>query len=94
MFDYKFKDAKNHAGFIAQDYAEVLPSQVRCALPSKEEEDVCCDGKLWLLDANLNPYLVKAIQEQHAEITDLKAQLASLKAVVDALVAQKDLLVV
>ena len=32
---------------------------------------------------------VLAIQEQHDEITSLKAQLASLKAVVDALVTQK-----
>jgi hypothetical protein len=37
---------------------------------------------------------ILAVQEQHAIITDLKAQLASLKATVDALVAQKEILVV
>jgi hypothetical protein len=46
-------------------------------------------------DANaLLSHTILAVQEQHAIITDLKAQLASLKATVDALVAQKEILVV
>ena len=45
-------------------------------------------------ERKLFPILVKGIQEQQTKITSLEAQLASLKAVVDALVAQKDLLVV
>ena len=47
------------------------------------------------LDWNeINTRAILAIQEQQDEIVSLKAQLASLKAVVDALVAQKEILVV
>jgi len=62
-FDY-IKNDKHDIGFIAQEYREVLPAQI------SEGED----GML-ALNQNLVPYLVKAIQEQQALITDLQARL-------------------
>lgn len=81
-------------GFIAQDLQK-LPLLLNIVSDSPTSAP---DGTpyLGIGSTGLIPYMIKAFQEQHKivqeqqdEITDLKAQLASLKAVVDALVAQK-----
>ena len=72
-------------GFIAQDVKEVYPEFV--SVMSSQGEDY-----LGLGSNDFIPCLVKVAQEQHAKITLLEAQLASLKAIVDALVAQKEIL--
>jgi len=85
-FNYKKQPETACVGFIAQDIQK-LPQLL----------DIVCDSStsapdgtpyLALGDGKFMPYLIKAFQEQHAIITDLKTQLASLKATVDAL-AQK-----
>ena len=61
-FDYKAND-KHDVGFIAQKYAETFPDQVRAG-----------DDGMLSINQNLVPYLVKAIQELHAMITQLQTQ--------------------
>jgi len=73
-------------GLIAQEVEEIFKNDT---IVSKNNE-----GIYSLNYGNFTILSIKAIQEQHAKITSLEAQLASLKAVVDALVAQKDILVV
>ena len=86
-------DEKNYVGFIAQDYEQVFPEQIKLTEPVGKEAELV-DDKVKNISSNLNPYFVLAIQEQHAKITSLEAQLASLKATVDALVASTGHLVV
>jgi hypothetical protein len=75
-------DVLLNAGFIAQEVAQIIPHIVEDSDPKKLGVDY----------TSFIPYIVKGIQEQHAEITelkdtisDLKAQLTSLKAIVDKL---------
>jgi hypothetical protein len=76
-------------GFIAQDVKEVYPEFVSvCPKQNPEDEDY------YGLNDNFSPILVQIVQEQQTKINSLEAQLASLKATVDALIAQKEILVV
>jgi hypothetical protein len=68
-------------GFIAQEFEQVLPGHTF-------EMDPMCDADKALLgegvkakgiEADLVPYLVKAIQELKAELDTVKAELATLK---------------
>lgn len=77
-------------GFIAQEVKEIYPEFVSI-MPKQNDDDEDYYG---MGLPEFIPTLVKVAQEQQTEITSLKAQLASLKAVVDALVAQKEILVV
>jgi hypothetical protein len=71
QFDWTEGDLHQDAGFIAQELAPVLSGIVT---EGKTEED------MWQLDySRLTPYLVKAIQEQQAIITDLKARIETLE---------------
>jgi hypothetical protein len=63
-FDY-IDGVKDNIGFIAQDIQEIIPQAV-----SISEEST---GMLALKTDFLIPYLVKAIQEQQAQIEELKA---------------------
>lgn len=71
-------------GFIAQDVLPIYPQYIITGQ----------DGMYQMDYSHFTGLLCKAIQQQQTKINSLEAQLASLKAVVDALVAQKDLLVV
>jgi hypothetical protein len=71
-FDYKEND-KHEVGFIAQEYQWVLPDQVtQHAASEAEKEWVDEDGKVFGIQQNLVPYLVKAIQELKAEFDAYK----------------------
>jgi hypothetical protein len=87
------KNGRKCVGFIAQEIQEI-PLFNYLAMGSGRRGEHEADDYLTLAITDFIPYTVKAIQEQHQIIVDLKAELASLKAVVDALVAHKDLLVV
>jgi hypothetical protein len=65
-FDY-IKGDKKQVGFIAQEVEEVLPDII-----TKGE-----DGMLGMKTESIIPYLVKAVQEQQAEIEALKVRLDS-----------------
>jgi len=73
-FDYK-KNKKHEIGFIAQEYEQVLPSQVYEDTATEEDAQYVEDGKVKVISQNLTPYLVKAIQELSAEVNALKAKL-------------------
>jgi hypothetical protein len=79
---------RTNFGFLAQDVLPIIPEIV-------EEVEYGENEKRYVMTpTEILPFAVKAIQEQQEQITNLQADLASLKAVVDALVAHKDLLVV
>ena len=86
-FEWKADGTKTkQIGFIAHEFAEVFPNYV-----SGEKDAVDSDGKIIgqkMGDSVCIPLLVSCVQKQQDEITNLKAELASLKAVVDALVAR------
>jgi len=66
-------------GFIAQEYGQVLPEQLREYTPNESEKELVGDDTVKAINQNLNPYLVKAIQELKAEIEQLKATIKSLQ---------------
>jgi len=78
-FDYKEND-KHEVGFIAQEYQQVLPDQIiQHAATEAEKKWVDEDGKVFGIQQNLVPYLVKAIQEQQAIITALTSRITALE---------------
>jgi hypothetical protein len=81
--DYVYKaDAANTltTGFIAQELFEIFPNAV--TKPAN-------DDKMWSVDyGKVTPLLVKAIQEQQAQIANLSAENDTLKARLDALEAK------
>lgn len=83
-------DDKVKYGFIAQEVKEIYPEFISI-MPKQNADDEDYYG---MGLPEFVPCIVKVVQEQQVKITSLEAQLASLKAVVDALVAQKEILVV
>jgi hypothetical protein len=75
-FDFKkeFKDVKNELGFIAQEVEEVFPEVVSEWKDYKDELTYKTLGQ-----GGLIPVLVKAIQEQQAQIKELQDEIISLK---------------
>ena len=70
-FKYKLT-GKSDTSFIAQEYMIVLPEQVQEHAASPEEKELTGSDTLYGLNANLVPYLVKAIQELSAQVEELK----------------------
>jgi hypothetical protein len=78
-FDWKEgkgQDKKDVAGFIAQEFEEILPEMVTTGM----DEDESGDKYKMLAPSMLIPTLVKAMQEQQAMIDELKAKVAALEA--------------
>jgi hypothetical protein len=77
-FDWKAgkgKDIKGDRGWIAQEFEQVFPDMVdQWKDPAPEGEEPYKSVR-----ADLIPVLVKAIQEQQALITDLRARVAALE---------------
>jgi hypothetical protein len=61
-FDYKEND-KHEVGFIAQEYATVLPDQVSKHAANAAEKEMVGGDEVFGIQQNLVPYLVKALQE-------------------------------
>jgi hypothetical protein len=78
-FDWKSgkgKDIKGDRGFIAQEFEQVFPDLIdEWKDPAPEGEEAYKSVR-----QDLIPVLVKAIQEQQAIITDLRARVAQLEA--------------
>jgi len=68
-FFYNAKPDKQFAGFIAQDILPIIPLAV-------EKRD---DDYYYLNQTSIIPYLVKAVQELSAQVTELTKQVSSLK---------------
>jgi hypothetical protein len=72
-FEYKNKLGKVKTGFIAQEFEKILPGHVHETAPNKEYAEFLEEGEMIKsIDTDLIPYLVKAIQEQQAQIEELK----------------------
>ena len=81
-FEYKNTLGETQTGFIAQEFEKVLPGHVK-ELPAPIQFTDLIDGDdktIKSIDANLIPYLVKAIQEQQTLILALTARLETLEA--------------
>lgn len=79
-FDYKIKDKRHDAGFIAQEYQQVIPWQVDSDANVGGEVAALTSGEPVLgIQQNLVPYLVAAIKELKSELDSVKAELATLK---------------
>ena len=76
-FDYLTHDKSHQIGFIAQEYQTILPDQIVYSNPVGDEVGLVSD-KVMGIQANLTPYLVKAIQEQQMQISTLQGQVAKL----------------
>jgi hypothetical protein len=75
-FEYKNNLGKTKTGFIAQEFEEVFAGHVTENVPSGEFKQYFEEGEMMKsIDADLIPYLVKAIQEQQALITALEEKL-------------------
>ena len=70
-FDYK-ETGKHEVGFLAQEYEKVLPGQIVTHEPNEAEKEGVGDDKVLGIQRNLDPYLVKAIQELSAQVEELK----------------------
>jgi hypothetical protein len=72
-FEYKNNLGKIKTGFIAQEFEQVFLGHVSELEPTEEYAKYFENGeKMKTIDADLIPYLVKAIQELKAEIDQLK----------------------
>jgi hypothetical protein len=71
-FDY-ITSKEHNAGFIAQEFQNVLPDQVKLVKARPEEAELVGEDEIYSIQQNLTPYLVKAIQELKAEFDAYKA---------------------
>lgn len=71
-FDWKGQNVHQKYGVVAQELIEVAPDAVQ---KGQTEDDMWGVGY-----ANLVPMLIKAVQEQQAQIEELKAKVAALEA--------------
>ena len=75
-FEYKNKLGKTKTGFIAQEFEQVFEGHVIESEPLPEYQEYFAEGeKIKSIDADLIPYLVKAIQEQNQTIQSLQEQI-------------------
>jgi hypothetical protein len=75
-FEFKTRLGITKTGFIAQEFEQIFPNHVTEIEPNGEYAEYFEKGeKIKSIDADLIPYLVKAIQEQQAQINELKAQI-------------------
>jgi hypothetical protein len=74
-FEYKNAVGETSTGFIAQEFEEVFPGHVKeTPAPMQFQDYIEGENKtLKTIDANLVPYLVKAIQELKAEFDAYKS---------------------
>jgi hypothetical protein len=70
-FDY-ITTKEHNIGFVAQDFKNVLPDQVKLVKARPEEAELVGENEIYTIQQNLTPYLVKAIQELSAKVTALE----------------------
>jgi len=78
-FDY-IVSKRADVSFIAQEYQTVFPEQVNTHSASPEEKEVAGTDTLFGLNKNLDPYLVRAIQQLNALVTAQATEIQALKA--------------
>jgi trimeric autotransporter adhesin len=78
-FDY-ITSKEHNAGFIAQDFQNVLPDQVKKVKARPEEAELVGEDEIYSIQQNLVPYLVNAIKDLKALVDAQAAEIAELKA--------------
>ena len=79
-FEFKTKPGITKTGFIAQEFEQIFPGHVTEIEPTDEYKEYFEEGeKIKSIDADLVPYLVKAIQEQQSLITSLQTRIEQLE---------------
>jgi hypothetical protein len=79
-YDYLDRNENTHdVGFIAQEYKLVFPEQVGEGEGSERQKELTNGEPVLNITRNLDPYLVKAIQEQQAIIEWLVSEVKKLK---------------
>jgi len=78
-FDYKEND-KHEVGFIAQEFQQVFPEQITTHDPNSAEKEWVGDDKVFAIQQNLVPFLVKAMQELSTALDSANARIAALEA--------------
>jgi hypothetical protein len=76
-FDWIKSGEHNNAGLIAQEVEEIFPEYVVEDISNNGEEER--KGLTGGLSSGINVHLIKAIQEQHIMIQELKAEIEILK---------------
>ena len=81
-FEYKDELGTTRSGFIAQEFATVFPGHVTDMGVADNYREFVPAGQetIKVLDPNLLPYLVKAIQELSAKVNAQATEIAALKA--------------
>lgn len=82
-FDY-ITSKEHNAGFVAQEFQNVLPDQVKLVKARPEEAELVGEDEIYTIQQNLTPYLVKAIQQLK---TIVDAQAATITSQADAITA-------
>lgn len=72
-FDY-IQTNKHDIGFIAQDYQQILPEQVKLRAADAFEKELLGENQILSIHQNLVPYLVNAIQELKKELEEIKVK--------------------
>ena len=78
-FDY-ITSKEHNAGFIAQDFQNVLPDQVKKVKARPEEAELVGENEIYSIQQNLVPYLVNAIKDLKAIVDAQAAEIVALKA--------------
>ena len=83
-FNY-IETKRGDTGFIAQEYQTVFPEHVSAIAPNQYESETLGLNEVLSVNPNLVPYLVKAFQEQQAQIRQLQEMVLSQQASIELL---------
>ena len=76
--EFDYIETKQHdIGWLAQEYMEVLPDQVRKHSANPFERELVGEDEIYGIIPNLVPYLVKAVQELSDKVSQLEKQLGA-----------------
>ena len=73
-------NTSNVPGFIAQEFQTIFPDQVMPGGVRSGESNLIPDGNSLNINKNLDPYIVKAIQELNSTIQQMQLDINMLKA--------------
>lgn len=83
--EFDYITSKEHTvGFIAQDFQNVLPDQVKRVKARPEEANLVGEDEIYTIQQNLVPYLVDAVKQLKTIVDAQVAEIAELKAKVNA----------
>lgn len=78
-FDY-ITSKEHNIGFVAQEFQNVLPDQVKRVKARPEEAELVGEDEIYTIQQNLVPYLVDAVKQLKTIIDAQATEIAELKA--------------